>query len=329
MNGAALSALRTDRFKLIEAPRPELYDLAQDPGETRNRYADEPDTSRRLRAELERLTAGGAAVTAGPVDGDAVEKLRALGYIGEGGDVSATGGGKDPKDLIAAFNRLRRAERAVRDGRFEEALPVLRSLVEEQPDNAFVRMVLGSAFAGMRQHARALQEFRRYATLVPASAHARQSMAVAHANLGNETGALREAAAALELDPDLIDARLLRAGILARRGRRGEAVEELRAAVARAPQEPLLRLTFAELLLDAGRLAEAEAEYRAVLAQERTSLPEAAAPLLAEARFNLAGVLERQGRAAEARAEYEQVARAPAAPPPVRDAARRRLGLTP
>src|SRR5438093_1706910 len=58
LNGAALRALREDRYKLIDAPRPELYDLDRDPGETQNRLEQEPALANGLRAELERLTGG-------------------------------------------------------------------------------------------------------------------------------------------------------------------------------------------------------------------------------------------------------------------------------
>jgi choline-sulfatase len=330
MNGAALRSLRTDRFKLIEAPRPELYDLARDPGETDNRFAAEPETVGRLRAELQRLTAGGeTAMSVGPVDGEAAEKLKALGYLGAGGEMAgapADGSEKDPKDLIVAFNRLRRAERAVRDRKFQEALPDLRSLVAEEPKNAFARLVLGSAYMGMRDHARAVEQLKTYAALVPTSAHARQSLAIAYANLGDRAAALREAGAAVALDPRLTDARLLRAGILSGQGRRREAIEELRAGVAAAPDQPPLRMSLAEVLLDANEAKEAEAEYRAIVAGD-TGTANSGAALLAEARFGLAVALERQGRAAEARAEYERVAQDPQAPAEVRDAARARLGL--
>src|SRR5262249_52824637 len=36
MGRSPLRAVRDDRFKLIDAPRPELYDLVRDPRETRN-----------------------------------------------------------------------------------------------------------------------------------------------------------------------------------------------------------------------------------------------------------------------------------------------------
>jgi hypothetical protein len=51
--GGSLRALHADRYKLIEAPRPELYDLTRDPDEQVNLYYDRPQTAaamlRRLR----------------------------------------------------------------------------------------------------------------------------------------------------------------------------------------------------------------------------------------------------------------------------------------
>jgi tetratricopeptide (TPR) repeat protein len=159
--------------------------------------------------------------------------------------VPAPGGQeKDPKDLIADFNRLRRAEQAVRDGRFDEAVPVLRALVAQEPKNAFARLVLGGAYTGLRQHARAAEQLQAYVALVPTSAHGHQSLAVAYAKLGDSARALREAASAVALDPRLTDARLLRAGILAGQGRRagrppGAARRSgRRAGPARAADEP-------------------------------------------------------------------------------------------
>ena len=43
---APLRAFRTGRFKLIDVPRPELYDLAQDPAEARNLHDAEPNRAR-------------------------------------------------------------------------------------------------------------------------------------------------------------------------------------------------------------------------------------------------------------------------------------------
>ncbi len=325
MNGAPLRAVRDERYKLIDAPRPELYDLARDPGETRDLYHDEPTVAAALRAELARLTGGVAgAMSTGPLDSAAAEKLRALGYVGAGSEPrpsSPSDGGKDPKDLVAVFNRLRRADVAVRERRFPEALAVLQAVKAEDPRNAFARQLLGSAHLGSGQYARALEEFRSYAALVPGSAQAHQWMAVSYANLGDPASALREAAAALVLDPRLRDARLLRAGLLAAKGRNAEAAEELRAAVEADPSDPSLRMGFAEILAATGRPGDAEREYRRVLVEEPS--------LGDEARLGLAGVLRAQGRTAEARGELERVVQSPDAAVELKTAARRQLSSMP
>ena len=53
-----LRALRADGYKYIAAPRPELYDLRADPGETENLLTAEPRLAATMRANLEELVAG-------------------------------------------------------------------------------------------------------------------------------------------------------------------------------------------------------------------------------------------------------------------------------
>lgn len=91
--GNVLEALRSPGWKLVLAnadnPRGleevELYDLAKDPGETRNLAGAMPDRVAALRADLEalRVAARAAAVDAveGEIDEASRERLRALGYI--------------------------------------------------------------------------------------------------------------------------------------------------------------------------------------------------------------------------------------------------------
>ena len=47
-----LRALRAGRYKLIDAPRPELYDLDQDPFEEHNLYAERRDVARAFAQRL-------------------------------------------------------------------------------------------------------------------------------------------------------------------------------------------------------------------------------------------------------------------------------------
>lgn len=353
MNWAPLRALRDGRYKLIDAPRPELYDLENDPAERENLVAQRPETARVLRAALERVGGGEGAMSVGALDREALEKLAALGYLGAGHTADAgTPGEKaaDPKDVIAVFNRLRRANSAVRDRRYAEALPILREVLAEEPNNAFATLVLGSAQMAQQDYASAIRSFRRYLELVPPSAYAHQWLAICHLRRGEQDAALREAEAALAIDPRFSDVRVLKAGVLASRGRHAEAVAELRLAIDADPAKPVLRLDLAKVLAEAGRRDEAAEEYRLLLEQRpddpdalvglgvleaaRGRLAEAesrlrraleVAPGQAAARYDLARVLEQQGRLDEAREAYRTVAGSDAVLPAVRTAARAAL----
>ena len=53
-----LRSIRVGRYKYIEAPKPELYDLASDPGETQNRYDRIVTVALDLKARLQSLYKG-------------------------------------------------------------------------------------------------------------------------------------------------------------------------------------------------------------------------------------------------------------------------------
>ena len=112
----------------IEAPRPELYDLRADPGETNDLAAREgggdlADFARRNRAVPEPPS---------PLDAEAREKLASLGYLG-GTAAPAEGELPDPKDRVADANALRRGMHLAAEGQPEEAVRILEPLLARNP----------------------------------------------------------------------------------------------------------------------------------------------------------------------------------------------------
>ena len=108
---ANLRALRVGRWKIIEAPRPELYDVAADRREGRNVF----DANRhvaaglldRLRAEY---VAHDPASAARVVDRAVADRLASLGYVAGAASQRDDGAPADPKDMIEAFNHLTRRQ---------------------------------------------------------------------------------------------------------------------------------------------------------------------------------------------------------------------------
>jgi arylsulfatase A-like enzyme/tetratricopeptide (TPR) repeat protein len=359
MNWSPLRALEDERWKYIEAPKPELYDLASDPKEADNLAARDPARAAQLAAALAKFTGGGAGpMTGNRVDRETLDKLATLGYVAAAVEPpKASGAGDapraDPKDVIAVFNRLRAANSAVRDGRFEEATVAARSVLAEDPKNAFARIIVASARLNQGAYRDAIAGYRAYLELVPTSAYAHHWIAICYVRMGDRDRALAEEEAALAIDPKYADARVLRGGVFAALGRFDEAIAELTKAVATDPDKPALRLDLAKVLVDAGRLDDAEAQYRralelaaadadvhtghGVLLARRQRLDDAVRefsraleinPMHDEARFDLARALEQQGKIEAARTEYERVA-ASEQEGPIRSAARQRLSALP
>ena len=112
MGWSPLRALRDGRFKLIDAPRPELYDLERDPFEERNMYAERQTTAAAMIQRLQVL-----ARSHPPTDSQSPEKpavlpsqliedLAALGYVGSRPPhAHATSQSlPDPKDCIGFYS---------------------------------------------------------------------------------------------------------------------------------------------------------------------------------------------------------------------------------
>ena len=214
-------------WKLIEGSEPELFDLSQDQGETRNRAGDEKDRVLRMRQALQTaikaMAPAGDSAVPNPVSAEQEERLRSLGYTaGSGGSGTLDEPGlPDPRTLVHVYERIQGALRAQRGLR--AASELVASLVALDPGNPFGHFAL--------------------------------------ATLAYRAGHLKEAdlafAGALALDPDRPNVRQQRAHVLRDRGLLEAAEQELRIVVERTGGEVGGRVSLAETLIDLERLDEA------------------------------------------------------------------------
>src|SRR6185436_5090719 len=156
-----LRSLTSERFKYIEAPRPELYDLVQDPEETRNLYDERRPLADRMAAVLAAAGSANAADVkpAADVDPDTRARLAALGYVGT--FVAAPAGDKaalaDPKDKIELFNLISRAREQLHDRRDADGgLQTLRQVVATDRNVVDAWLMLGNEYSRRRELPRAL-----------------------------------------------------------------------------------------------------------------------------------------------------------------------------
>ncbi|MFQ6037492.1 MAG: sulfatase/phosphatase domain-containing protein, partial [Candidatus Aminicenantales bacterium] len=110
-----LKGVQDERFKLILAPQIELYDLIEDPEETKNLAESHPSETRRLVALAEKFIQesgkNAMAQSFHQVDEETRQRLAALGYIGSFIDDRNLEGKKlaNPREKIHVFNELSRA----------------------------------------------------------------------------------------------------------------------------------------------------------------------------------------------------------------------------
>ncbi len=110
---STVRALRSGRFKLIDTARPELYDLQHDPDEHQNLFESRRDVAEAMLQRLQRdeyLSADGSGPEPRAIDPELQKRLGALGYVSASRSTAPLdphgGGARDPKDMVAVFNRL-------------------------------------------------------------------------------------------------------------------------------------------------------------------------------------------------------------------------------
>jgi arylsulfatase A-like enzyme/Flp pilus assembly protein TadD len=249
----------------IDAPRPELYDLARDPGERTNILAERRRSSARLREAMVPLKKEADAPAA--IDPEEAEKLAALGYIGA--SAAASGPLPDPKDRTETFRDLREAFRLYRAGKDPEALQRFSRILEENPNMIDVWDVRSKILFRMGRTAEAIEAGKEALRRSPSSTHLAVDLANALLLAGRIQEAEDHARLGLKGDPARAHELLARSALL--RGDLDVAEREARAAVAAPGETNAALYTLARVEQKRGRHAEVLRATKELLARlERT-----------------------------------------------------------
>jgi arylsulfatase A-like enzyme/predicted Zn-dependent protease len=241
---AGLRAVRDGRWKLIEAPTPELYDLEVDPDETTDLAGSRPEVVADLRATLSRWSSRGGRLGSETAVADETmrSRLEALGYVG-GSEVDAAEldadlwnpDGHDPKDMVDVFNRLQEVPTLTMSGRLDEAGDLLAELRAEDPGNESILERLAYVRRTQERWEEARDLCREQLERDPDDASVRRNLAHTYLELGEPDAAREQYLLVLDRDPDSARTWGLLASLEEDAGRLDEAI---RAAGRAAELEP-------------------------------------------------------------------------------------------
>jgi tetratricopeptide (TPR) repeat protein len=332
---SSLQSLRAGRYKYIQAPNPELYDLVEDPAEKHNVYGERKSIALALREQLLTLHSrmGHTPSTeGGPLDPETMARLMSLGYVAlSSPHAESSQMGADPKDRVNLYEEYGHALTLASAGRFEESNTLLERLLTKYPDLTDPRMTLGLNYQRQGEHARAALSFREVLKGSPLYARAHYNLAVSCVALQQLDEAVKELQATLAISPNYASAEDLlgsaciqkkdfaqaqshfrhvltvdpndfyahyNLGTLAAVQKQWDQAEDhLQAALKADAHDPGTHNTLGSVYLERGDLAQASTEFGEAIRLN---------PKFAAAHYNMGLVLEKQSKESEAAQEFRR-----------------------
>ncbi len=302
-----LTALTDERYRYIEAPREELYDLARDPRERINIAEERPQPAQALRSALDRAAAGATIPAPSDIPADARERLQALGYVGAQTDVSARSGDArpDPKDKRDVLERYRAAVDFASQRKWPQAIALLQLILRDEPEMADVWSQLAVFATRLDRHDLSVDAYKHYIALEPQDPTAYIGAAAGLLKLRKLDEAREHASLAADVAADgdhrsKASAHEMLAKIALAKHDADAAREEAALARAEDPTLPLPLYIDARLLYDQGKYADALPGFTQALAE----LEKAGTQQIAELHFYTADTLARLERYPEAETEF-------------------------
>jgi len=268
-NWSELRGLETKNYHFIDAPKPELYDLAKDPGETQNLYPTKKAVAEEMRARLSalirRYSGGQELAEKTGLDPALMERLQSLGYAGFSGGGSPTVSNRtlpDPKDRIQLYELFSDAMADSQHAKYAESTDKLNQVLQTDPDSIPAHYLLGLNYYRMREFPQAVAQFRQVVQLSPDYTLAVFQLGLSFGQTGDWDRAIETLKRALQLDPTNFSASYNLGAAYLQKKMVPEAVTAFRQCITTAPDYAQGHRALGEVLLYQGQTNEALAELR-------------------------------------------------------------------
>ena len=218
-------------MKAIFAGRTELYDVAADPGETRD-LARQGEVPLVLRAAIDDYPVPSPAAARAPaaLSAEDRQKLASLGYVSATSAPVVRKDAPRPADMTGLFDDLEAASALFVGAKYAQVVPLLERILARDRYNLDATLRLATARSALGQNAQAMVAFRRARDLAPESDDVKLYLAL-HLARGNDWAqAVQPLEEIVAASPDRLAAVEGLAVLRTRQGRLDDAVRLTRQA---------------------------------------------------------------------------------------------------
>ena len=268
-NWSELRAVETENYHFIDAPKPELYDLKKDPGETQNLYPQKKAVAEEMHAKLATLireySAGQELAEKTGLDPALMERLKSLGYAGFSGGGAPTITDRDlpdPKDRIETYELISDAIAASQHGQYAQSVEKLNAALKTEPASVPVHYLQGLNYYRLGEFAKSVDEFQQVLKASPDYALAAFHLGLAYARTGQVDDAIATYKRTLELDSTNFTAAYDLGVVYLQKNMTKEAGDAFLQSVTIADAYAPGHSALGQVLLSEGRVDDAIAELR-------------------------------------------------------------------
>ena len=297
---AELRAIRTNHWKYIRAPKPELYDLTQDSRETINVIQQHPDEVAKLAAQLNTMVGSSPSerVELKMIDERQMDQLKSLGYLGgfSPQHYDLNGQGPDPKDKVGILKLLYEAENPAAHIPQNARIALLQRALHEDVSNPSLYHQLGGELEKSGRYDEALRLYESALQHGVENGRLHSRIADLCLRKGDKDRAIAEYETAARFNPSDLEGQSNLATAYLEKGRVDDAERAFKFVVAGDPNSAAAHNGLGLIAIQKHDIPSAKTEFEQAVKLD---------PELVEAQMNLGLIYEMEGDKTRARACFE------------------------